>query len=769
MGSGEVRSLAAWRRLSLIYLSRCVCDVIGKDKTMFLTIWRAVLFCGRLLRHVAWLAVVFVGLCLLLLCDACLGQTTLTITMTDTGSCSRGVFVGTYSTSTGNWLETYPGGGSFEAEAINSSTPGVYNEPAATAGTAYAFTENSAALVTGGSVASGGVNGPLGSAGAVTITVGTTGNCAATNACVSTNVFYYIAVQNNNNYPVSYQAMTGGACGTPVVPNFGNTFATAAPGGVGVLNFGLTFQCPSSVIPASSITVATFTPQDNVTLTTEGFPGNVVQYATPGVPCPGTSISESPSASPPATGPGGESSSGSGGQPTVGPPTDIAPTSFGTNDMGSTNGNIQWVTNGASADNGTVEEGFSALYDAITKGFQAQHADMNTLFTYQSASTNLQGQTVVGVNNVSNQLTLVRSAIQTMTNLQQQTVNTLSNQLVQNTNWLAGLSNREFANMQAVTNLLGVSLISNLSFSIGLSNAVVGVSNAVASGNGSLSNVMVLSSEFLSNAFAGAIGGLTNGTGTNGFDVASITNDADANMRATTNTLGNLLGGVSNSLAWSNQASAYGAFDTNGMVAAGALSASVGSNSLAGVVSGLPTGTAMAQGVDRVGSAPGLAWVINVPGGYSLDCNPMDYPAVSGIAAWCRAAVSWLLIGWLVYSCSKRVVEAINASGAFRQASSAATAPGISSALALGMAGLISVVMLAIPAFCVAWFVPYVGVVSSSPFISGGSAMDAGLWLADQFFPVSLLVAALVVRIVFLWLFGAIVWFVINVTRFITG
>jgi len=222
------------------------------------------------------------------------------------------------------------------------------------------------------------------------------------------------------------------------------------------------------------------------------------------------------------------------------------------------------------------------------------------------------------------------------------------------------------------------------------------------------------------------------------------------------------------SLNWSNQAAGGGAFDSNGMAAAGSAAAAPGSNALASAVSGLSSATAMDQGATRLGTAPGVDWSVSV-GGYTIDCNPFDMSWVVDLAAWVRAVVTWVVIGGIVWRNSRRMLEAINALGAARQASSAATAPGISVLVALTMAVVITVAMLAVPTFCVSWFAPYLGVLSSSPFITSGSAASTGLWMADQFFPISLMAAAWVVDVVFVWSLGAVVWGVQTVTRFLTG
>lgn len=464
-------------------------------------------------------------LVLFLFVDAAFGQA-ISLTVNDEGTCSRTVWIYQVNITTGAYAD-----GAGQGVVSQGNAPpwqGLWSGSTLPPGLEWAWANTPTATVGSAFPGSGNVGGILGTSGSTVLDLGVAGQCSATNYCQSTNVFYTFGpIVNNNPEPMVYQVVEGGqgCAGTPVVPNFGQTYMALDTGASGSLTFGLTFICTTPT-PATAFSLAAFP------LGQGNFFGT---YSEPVSPCSWVPQPTSPpTMSSPQGGGGGNASSGSGGS-SPGTSTLPTPTTFSTNQVTGTNG-IEWNgTNGIPADDGTLQEGFAALYDATTKGFQGVNDNFQVLFQYQQSQTNLQGATLAAVNNLTNGFAQVSNRLFT---LQTNLFAGISNAMVVNTNWLAGMSNIQGVSLVAITNLLGQSILSNVAGTIGVSNAVMGVSNAVATGNGNLSNTMWNTAFFLSNSFAGLLG--TNGSGTNGVDVAAITNNATANMENITNWLGQL-------------------------------------------------------------------------------------------------------------------------------------------------------------------------------------------------------------------------------------
>ena len=345
---------------------------------------------------------------------------------------------------------------------------------------------------------------------------------------------------------------------------------------------------------------------------------------------------------------GGGAGSGTGG--TMYNPTNTSPITWNpTNSPGSSN----------PPTDGTMQEGFSALYDAINRNGAAIASGVagvqNELISHRAI-----------FNGISNNLGLISLAFGNTTNILIQETNLLSqvtNRLALdsliNSNGLTGVSNSIVSENNNLTNWLGQELGTNILNSRMLSNVVQGVSNAVV-WSGTNQGL------FLSNAFYGVMQGIaTNGgfgaggSGTNSFDVAGVTNNATANMRVLSNGLSSISGALSNGFAGLTNGAGYSNLVTGGMIP------SSGTNGDAALASGNSASAAAQSAADgaiaAVGSPPqpgdGSMPSLNITiAGATMDISPEAI--APGITASLKSMITLVALITFAMSAGKLFWEA---------------------------------------------------------------------------------------------------------------
>jgi len=212
----------------------------------------------------------------------------------------------------------------------------------------------------------------------------------------------------------------------------------------------------------------------------------------------------------------------------------------------------------------------------------------------------------------------------------------------------------------------------------------------------------------------------------------------------------------------------------DGQVSAGSSAAAGGSNMLASAVGGLPSGTADSQdtGAGGMGTAPSN-WSVSAYG-FNFDLNPFDRSWVVALAAWCRGLVKWGLLAALIIRATNKILAAVQAAGANRQATEAGAAgifnniPLVSSIAAGVCATLITLVSIGLVVAGVAYCSHYLGIVSTSPLTSY-SGVEVAIWMVNQFLPLSVMVGCVFSELIFNASFTGVVWFTQKVTLFIVG
>lgn len=202
----------------------------------------------------------------------------------------------------------------------------------------------------------------------------------------------------------------------------------------------------------------------------------------------------------------------------------------------------------------------------------------------------------------------------------------------------------------------------------------------------------------------------------------------------------NLLSGVTNGLAgltngglyanitnWSNATNDLfsGATEREGAMSAGAIAVSSSYTT--------PDG-------------PGDTWTLSVRG-ITMDLNPMHHAELSTVASWFRQLLNWTIALGLAYYVVHRLTETVNAMGGWQQASgSHVSVAGFGTNLVTGIAArlIILAALALVPAFYISWKASSGGIfeiLGINPFASGVNAIQNGVWLADQFFPLGVMLS----------------------------
>jgi hypothetical protein len=202
------------------------------------------------------------------------------------------------------------------------------------------------------------------------------------------------------------------------------------------------------------------------------------------------------------------------------------------------------------------------------------------------------------------------------------------------------------------------------------------------------------------------------------------------------------------------------------MAQQGATAAASGSNTLAGLAvesNPLTADMPMGSGPDN--------WVVAVPylGVGSIDLNPMHLAWVAALAAFMRSAIKWVCFVSMLGVNSASLLQALNNLGAARQTESPVRLPLVGVATALVSAGIITSAMLAVPLFAAVKFIGYLSVMATNPFAGASGILAVSVWLADQFFPLAVIVSCAVAIYTFRILLSSIVWGVQTIIRFVVA
>ncbi|MCO5053683.1 MAG: hypothetical protein M9920_15500 [Verrucomicrobiae bacterium] len=250
------------------------------------------------------------------------------------------------------------------------------------------------------------------------------------------------------------------------------------------------------------------------------------------------------------------------------------------------------------------------------------------------------------------------------------------------------------------------------------------------------------------------------GPGGTGFDDAGIIGAVGAFHSDNTNLLGQLLGkfeGTNNAAGTNAQAGADAAESVRAQ--------------FDGLADGAPSSW------DDPGSALDSSWTITVPAGgqsFQVNLNPFSLGWVSDLAALCRRIVTWGVLFLLVWRNTHITIAAIMATGGFRQATSAGTTvlgTNVNSGLALAMAVAITVAVGVIPVALVTWAgaTGHLPTIFSSPFTASTSPILQSLYLANQFFPLALMLTASISAWVYQISLGGLLWVSQAIVRFLVG
>ena len=250
------------------------------------------------------------------------------------------------------------------------------------------------------------------------------------------------------------------------------------------------------------------------------------------------------------------------------------------------------------------------------------------------------------------------------------------------------------------------------------------------------------------------------GGGGDGLSDSGITNAIRGFHFDNTNLLGEILAkfdGGTNSAGTNAQAGVDAAEDVR--------------DQFAGLADGAPSS------FDEPGSELGAGWTLSVPligSSVELDLNPFSRAWVFDLAGLCRRIVTWGVLFTLLWRNTKVTLEAIMATGGFRQATSAGTTvlgTNVNSGLALAMAAAITVAVGVVPSALVTWAgaTGHLPTIFSSPFTASTSGIQQALWMANQFLPLALILTAAISAWVYQISLGGLLWVSQTVVRFLVG
>lgn len=192
---------------------------------------------------------------------------------------------------------------------------------------------------------------------------------------------------------------------------------------------------------------------------------------------------------------------------------------------------------------------------------------------------------------------------------------------------------------------------------------------------------------------------------------------------------------------------------------------------LDGVLDGVPSDVGTPGGI-------GGSWEISA-GAFTINLDPFSYPWVVALAAFCRALINWACVATMMLFAMKVTQETIAAGGNARQATAASATPVASSAVALGMAGFITIALAVVPVALVAYMSGGGGLGGTSwtlaQFFSppdmggGGGSLGSSLAMVDQFIPLATVVALPINMFAFRATAAGHLWTAQTVVRFLVG
>ena len=451
--------------------------------------------------------------------------------------------------------------------------------------------------------------------------------------------------------------------------------------------------------------------------------------------------------------------------------------------------NILWAPSSGAASESTLQGGFGVMHSdhvQTMQGLSVINDSVKQLHTDLSQT-------------IHNDLTSIRSALGGSTN-----------------SLGGGSTNTDYTPyFQSITNLLGrTGVFTNdngqvVSYLAVFSNELWQITSAVTNTPNNTPSNMVSGLNSLTN-----LNNLTNMT-------ASLTNliptnySSESTLRGVTNLLSKLVDlassnvapsslslsnyatestqqGISNGVAGaasslvgiSNLLARFGTSGTNGMdsnavvglvnkqFGLGSAAAQAGQNQLQALADAVAPGDA----TERYGT-PLDNWQVSVPfgQGYTIQLNPFSQSWVVDLAAFVRSLVMWICAAGLYYANITCLLDAIQKLFMFRQTQTAGEefmGTNVNTLSCLIVAGTITTLTLAIPAYATSWFgaANITSVVMSSPFHGfAANAVGCALWMVDQFFPLAFMVYCVLAQIAFRAGLMPIMWFVGTVIRFLVG
>lgn len=226
-----------------------------------------------------------------------------------------------------------------------------------------------------------------------------------------------------------------------------------------------------------------------------------------------------------------------------------------------------------------------------------------------------------------------------------------------------------------------------------------------------------------------------------------------------TNLLGQIRDGVISNATW-------GVMSSNiGVLAARDGSGSTITNyndAIAGIGQGTDTnatgfasnGSFQAPSSTGSGSDPGNSWTFTILG-TTIDFNPMHYDYMADLATWFRFLLKWGLVSGLAIFVARRTQDAINAMGGWHQTTgSMVSVAGFGTNLATAIVArlLIIAILDLVPAFYIAWKSNQSSLFAAlgvDPFSTANPSIAQGLWLANQFLPLDVMVSDAVLALSF--------------------
>jgi len=270
------------------------------------------------------------------------------------------------------------------------------------------------------------------------------------------------------------------------------------------------------------------------------------------------------------------------------------------------------------------------------------------------------------------------------------------------------------------------------------------LSNLAATGNNTLKGI------------SNGIYGLTPEQNSNNIvGIRSNTSNTVELLRSVTN----LLGSLGTNGSGTNSGITSGTADT--WRDAGIAAAGDGKDDIDGLKSQMPANAGTAP--TDVGN-----WVIGA-GSWSFDLNPTT-GTWAGVASMCRTFILWLATVCYVAFCCKLTMEAMYASTAAKQASSAATTPIASTGVALIMAAAMTVALAAVPALLVVTLGGGLfSIIGVSPWAGATGGVAMGVAVANAFIPLDAVLTYLLLGVTFRFALGSTFWVSTTVVRFLVG